>query len=110
MFIDYVLGLYDVFLWLDIPMHFLGGFSVGYMLLLFFRFFEEENLIKINNKFIFIIMAVALVSFVAVLWEFYEFIMLNFGFPWQESTNNLLLDLFMGVCGGLTSVILFRKV
>ncbi|MFH1607575.1 MAG: hypothetical protein ABIA78_00395 [archaeon] len=110
LFIDYALGVYDVFPWVDIPMHFLGGVAVGYMFFLFIRLFREKGFIRIENRILFIIVIVALVSLIAVLWEFYEFIMVSyFGFPWQEEIGNTMLDLFMGMCGGL-SVGIFSKI
>lgn len=106
----YVLNFYDIFLWIDIPVHFLGGLAVGHMFILFFNFFEKKNLIKIKSELIFFILLISLVCFMGVLWEFYEFLMINlFGCKWQEEVANVLLDLFMGIFGGGVSFVLFRK-
>jgi len=100
-FNNFVFNAYEVFPWIDIPMHFIGGISVGYMFVLFFRFFEEEDLIKIKNKFVFVLIVVCAVSMIAVLWEFWEFFMeMFFNLDWALGYEDTLLDLFMGICGG----------
>jgi len=67
-------GLYDKFLWLDIPMHFLGGVAVASSFLLTLNYLQKEKYLKINRLFLFIF-AVSIVSLFAVLWEFYEFLL-----------------------------------
>jgi len=109
-FIAIAFNAYQVYPWIDIPIHFLGGFAIAYMAILFFRFFKEKNLLDIKNKAIFVLLVVALVVFIAVLWEFYQFLKFYFfGFvlsPLQDA----LLDFFMGLSGGLVGGIVFRKV
>lgn len=91
---------YDVFPWIDIPMHFLGGFAVGYMFVLFLRFFDEENLMKIRSKAIFVLIVVSLTLLVAILWEFHEYILVHFfNFNWVVGYEDTLLDLLMGMLG-----------
>ena len=96
------LGLYNNYSWLDIPMHFLGGVSIAYMFVLFLDFFKEENFIEIKNKFLFVGIVVALVGLVAIFWEFYEFcVWIYFDLSWAMTYEDTLLDLFMGLLGGL---------
>jgi len=111
LFLSSVFDVYTLFPWIDIPMHFLGGVSVGYMCVLFLRFFKEENLIKIKNKLVFVLLVVCVVSFIAVLWEFYEFVMVSyFGFNWPLGYEDTLGDLFFGILGGIFAGVVFSKV
>ncbi len=101
---------YDLYPWADIPMHFIGGLSVGYMSILFLKFFDEENFVIIRSRFIYLLIVVFAVSLIAVLWEFYEFIMINYlGVNWSITYEDTLFDLFFGICGGVVSVGIFRK-
>lgn len=111
MFLDFGLKLYDVFPLLNAPMHFVGGLSVGYMCILFLRFFEEEKIMEIKNKFVFVLIVVALVGLIAVLWEFYEYAMVYvFGVNWVMTYGDTLLDLGMGIFGGFVAGMLFGRV
>jgi hypothetical protein len=101
--IFYFSGTYALFPWLDIPMHFIGGFSIAFMFFLFFRLWKEEGLVGIKNNFIFIFLIVCIVAFFAVCWELWEFIAGNFlgiSFFAQESLEDTLFDLFLSLIGG----------
>jgi len=104
-------GVYITFTWLDIPMHFLGGLAISYTIVLFLKFFKDKNMINIRNRFIFVLVVVALVILVAVLWEFYEFFLKTFfNVSTQPNLEDTLLDLFMGLVGGLFGGIVFRRI
>jgi hypothetical protein len=108
----YFSGIYSLFTWLDIPLHFIGGASIAYMALLFFRFWKQEKKIEIKNRFILVLLVVCVVALFAVVWELGEFFcgdILRISFFAQESLEDTLLDLFVGLCGGLTGGI-FSKV
>lgn len=111
LFLGIFYNIYNAYPSLDIPMHFLGGISVGYMFVLFLKFFKEENMISVKSKVVSVIIVVCVVSFMAVLWEFYEFICVYyFGFNWPVNYTDTIGDLFFGICGGFVSAIIFRKV
>lgn len=96
---------------IDIPLHFLGGASVAFMFILFLRFFEEKGQILVKNKLIYFILITSLVSFVAVLWEFWEFLMKSlFNLPWQLGLKDTLLDLGIGILGGIFGSWVFEKI
>lgn len=103
-FIGGYFGLYIIWPLYDIPVHFLGGVSMGitgYMLL---KFCEKQNWIRLPNKFIFLILIFCYVSLTATLWEFYEFLAdhyletLN-----QPSISDTMGDMFLGLMGGIMS-------
>jgi hypothetical protein len=93
--------VYDLYPWFDIPMHFLGGFSIAFTSFLFLKFFKEKKILIIENKFLYLFIILAFVALVAVLWEFYEFFLdAFFNFNTIVSLEDTLLDLAMGLFGG----------
>ena len=102
--------IYNTFSWIDIPMHFLGGLSIAFTSILFLRFFRRKGMLEIKRWFIFFFIVISLVALVAVLWEFYEFLLKYFfNLNTQPSLEDTLLDLFMGLVGGIAGVIIFRE-
>ena len=92
-------------------MHFIGGFAIAYTFCLFLGFFKEQKILEIKNKFVFFLVVVSFVALIAILWEFYEFLMFYFfRIQMQPSLNDALLDLFMGLLGGVFGALVFRKV
>jgi len=93
---------YDVYSWLDIPVHFAGGMSIALFFHLLLNTYPQEK--KIINKFspiLQIISSVFFVCFIAVIWEFYEFIVdYIFGTINQAGVSDTMGDLFFGVLGG----------
>lgn len=58
-----------------------------------------------------IFLVVSVVGFVAICWEFLEFLLKTFfGLPFQPSLDDTLLDILMGLIGGLFGAVVFRKV
>ena len=101
--------VYDVLPNLDIPMHFIGGLSIAYMSALFLIYFNDKNLIKIRNDFLFVFVVVSVVSFIAVLWEFFEFsLKVFFNLPFQPCLDDTLMDLLMGILGGFFGGAIFK--
>ena len=95
------LGVYDLFPWIDAPIHFLGGVAAGYTFLLTINYFEEKGFIKLNktSKTIFV---VSLVALIAVLWEMYEFLLVQItGLSYlQGDLADTMKDLMIGLLGG----------
>ena len=102
--------VYILYPWFDMPMHFLGGFSIAFTSALFLKFFEEKKLLKIGRGVLFVFVIVSFVALTAVLWELYEFfIQYFFEVFWQLGLEDTLLDLVLGLFGGLVGGIIFRK-
>lgn len=93
--------LYSSFPWLDVPMHFIGGASIGVSASLLLRYQQERpNLGQLNCFFRFF-WIVGIVSLIAVVWEFYEFMFDHFfNTAWQISVTDTTGDLFFGLVGG----------
>lgn len=102
--LDFFFDIYEIIPLIDIPMHFLGGVSVGYMSVLFLRFWREKRLINFDNKSLFIFLVLCMVCLIIILWEFWEFLMnYFFALNWYLEYGDTLLDLFMGMLGGLSA-------
>ncbi len=95
-------GIYTLYGWADIPMHFIGGASIAYSFILVFRKCKDE--IQIKDKLVKVIILLALVGLSAILWEFFEF----FAYSIVELYDTLF-DMFMGLLGGLFVSSFFGK-
>jgi hypothetical protein len=95
-----VVSAYLVLPWLDIPMHYLGGFSMAYALFLGLAFLQDGAMISRLDKGMELILVFTLVATIAVFWEFGEFsIDQVLGTNVQLSLQNTMQDLFMGLLG-----------
>ncbi len=102
-------GLYDVFTWLGMPMHFIGGISIAYFSFYTINYLQEEKYLRLN-KFLLFVFVISLVSLFAVLWESYEFLVdIIFGFNYQPSLEDTMADLFIGLAGGMTAILILLK-
>ena len=118
------LAIYWIYFWFDIPMHFLGGFWVALVGLVFvFNFqkpiFKEREILGFNlsektalvlSAFLIIVSFTALIG---VLWEFYEFlwdIFISVKTPaviMGGDNVDTLKDLFFDLLGGSTCVLIY---
>ena len=99
--------------WLDIPMHFLGGFFVGNMAL--YGYYVSGYITPFHRGlFPALFISIATVALVAILWETFEFILdvltekpehLRF----QTDVADTMADFVFGMIGGLASVIFYRS-
>ena len=102
--------------WLDIPMHFLGGFWVAAFFFWLFgkKLSQEYKKILGGNFLILLILCLGFVSLIGVLWEFYEFsydhyiFSKNFLLLAQGDTTDTMTDLLMDLVGGFAVIILYR--
>lgn len=103
-------NLFETIFWLDDLFHFVGGASVGFMAFLFLGFWKEKKMINPNSKFVLVLIIVSAVGFIAILWEFYEFLMVScLDINWNMTYEDTLGDLFFGLLGGLFTGV-FSKV
>lgn len=87
--------LYWRYLWLDIPMHFLGGITVALGLL------SLRDFISWLPRWFFTLSVILSFTFaVAVLWEVFE---LFIGIPFEPEgyINDTIADLMLSMMGGL---------
>ena len=104
------LGLYLLFPNLDIPFHYLGGFSIGYTSTQILSYLEQEEITPRLHRAIFMILILSVTATAAVFWEFAEFIGDQlFHTNIQISLANTMQDQFFGVLGGMTVTFLYAE-
>ena len=102
------LGLYSDYEWIDIPMHFLGGFAVAITFVLLLKLLQEKKLFGRSHWLVFFVFIISLVCLIAVLWEFSEFILDKIThFNIQLSVADTLSDLLFGLLGGIFGFAVF---
>ncbi len=104
---------YWQYFWLDIPMHFLGGFwAAMFSIWLSSKYFP--NLWRGGEKLFFLISVLSFVALIGVLWEFYEFINDIFfsskGYSeiMQLGAADTIKDLFFDLFGGSVFLLIYR--
>jgi hypothetical protein len=105
-----VLDLYRVFPNLDVPFHFMGGFSIAYTSTQVLSCLEKEKITVVLNRVVFLVLILALTATATVFWEFAEFIgdaLLDTNI--QISLANTMQDQFMGILGGVAWISLSYK-
>ena len=104
------LHLYAIFPNLDIPFHFMGGFSIAYTISKTVAYMEQKKLIGVISRAMLLITIFSLTATATVFWEFAEFISDRlFTMNVQVSLANTMQDQFMGILGGTIWILfLFR--
>ena len=104
-FIHAVLSEYEAYRiisWVDIPMHFFGGVSVGITYTLVLRELRKGSYVGEMRTPLLFLFVVCLVGTTAVGWEFYEFASdYFFRTHAQPSFVDTMEDMFLGLCGGV---------
>ena len=98
-------GLYHIFWWLDLLMHFLGGGIAA----VFFAILFKESIIRLDplSALIFILGTAAIVG---LFWEFFEWGMDRwFVANFMGGLNDTLSDLLMDFLGGLAAAVFRLK-
>ena len=101
-------GLYDLYPWLDMPSHLLGGMALAY----FYRS-AIRNSQKIAGDIphpVQILFAFTSAGTTIILWEFYEAV-LDFFFNALvvRSLEDTICDMFLGLLGALVLSLFYRK-
>lgn len=105
---------YWQYFWLDMPMHFLGGFWVA----MFFLWFSNKYFPNIFSENLFLLVsALSFVALIGVFWEFYEFFYDIFissrGYSgslgsMQLSAADTIKDLFFDLLGGSALLAVYK--
>lgn len=110
-----VLGFYGRWPNYDVPMHFLGGLTIGMLGIAIHHAMVSKRHMSRVGLFYHGLFVVSFVMLVAVAWEFHEYILDNTVVIWydlqktQLSLSDTMADLALGGLGGLVSLILFKK-
>lgn len=94
---------------IDIFFHVLGGFSAAHGFLNWLSLSETKKHIALSGSLATMITVLSLVTTIAVVWEFHEFILQHYlGIEMQPSIADTMLDLFLGMVGAVAAVCLFQ--
>ena len=86
----------------DIPMHFVGGVAIAYFFGGSYRTALNHDLIGQPAKVVYAVIVLGMTALAAVVWEFAEFLAdQTLGTHTQPSLPDTLLDLLMGLLGGI---------
>ncbi len=100
---------YDVYPWIDTPMHFIGGITMSYSFVILLKSFQESEIMPTLDTYLNIFFSFTIIVTIAVFWEFLEFIAgIMFNANIQVSLPNTMKDLFLGSLGGLFVCLLFK--
>jgi hypothetical protein len=103
-----VLHLYARYPNLDMPFHYIGGFSIAYAASQILSHLESEKITTPMNRIIFVVLLLSLTATTAVFWEFAEFISDQvLGTNLQPSIANTMQDQFLGILGGGTWALIY---
>lgn len=99
-------GIYVVLPWIDMPMHFAGGASIGLAGIHFLAFLRTQGLVKELPFLLHTLFLVSFVGLAASLWELWEFALDTvFGKHLPADLFDTMADIFFGLLGGaITSV------
>jgi len=107
---------YQTYAWLDMSMHFLGGFWVALTataLISNFQFPISNEILKQKFLSLFIVI-LSFVALVGVLWEFFEFgydvFIFSKGYSGalQQGVGDTMSDLFFDLLGGLAFLVIYK--
>lgn len=95
-------NMYDRWPQVDIPLHFAGGFAIAYFLGGGLGILRERKLLPPLQPWVRLGLLFGLVNSTALFWEFAEYLADTFfGTLCQLSLEDTLLDLFLGMLGGM---------
>lgn len=94
-------GWYELFWWLDIPVHFLGGVAITFSMIIVLKDFQTQG--KFNSSWtpLTILILLAFAALAAVGWELFEFACDAYLHTHtQTSVLDSIKDICMGLMGG----------
>ena len=108
---SYLLGLafrlFEIFPFLDIPTHFLGGVAITYFYRVAIR--HSQKLVGEIPSLIQILFALTCTGTTTILWEFYENAFdFFFGTQMVRGLEDTIVDLFLGLLGALVLSVFYR--
>lgn len=95
----------------DLPIHLLGGMAIGFFFSRVLDILGDHAIVDTIDGLLRAILLVALTATAAVWWEFAEYVSDHvFGTHAQGGLEDTLLDMFVGILGGVTiAAFLFVK-
>ena len=105
-----LLNIYTVFPSFDIPMHFLGGLSITYFYIQCVICGIKEDILGRPSFLAVILLIFLLTCTTTIFWEFAEWTSdVLFKTYMQVSLNDTLLDMALGILGGVVMIVIEFK-
>ncbi|MBT4153681.1 MAG: hypothetical protein HOE53_03460 [Candidatus Magasanikbacteria bacterium] len=106
--LDFGLGLYEPYPWIDIPMHLFGGAAIAVFVFGMYKELLRSKQATPMPLWVELCCVVGGVMIAAVVWEFFEYLVdLQFQTRWQPSVDDTIFDLFNGMLGGTLTGLFF---
>lgn len=108
-------GLYGIFPWLDIPMHFMGGFGMALLAFAIHSLTFSKTKTKQMPIWYLAIFIMGFTMMIGVAWEFHEYILDNtahywYGYPISQiSLTDTMKDFLDDWLGASAAFLLFYK-
>ena len=91
-------------------MHYIGGVVITFFYWNCYRALYKADMLGSPNKYVAVVLLVSLIGTTTVLWEFAEFTAdYFFNAGSQAGLEDTIMDMLMGVIGGLSFIILNIK-
>lgn len=96
------------YVWIDIPLHFLGGVFAAIVAVIFYR----KNF-KSKNKLFILVAIISGAVFIGASWELFEWILDNlvpfFKLPHEPNLNDTMSDLALDLLGSAATAMFFLR-
>ena len=111
--IHFILSLNYIYFyinWINMPMHFFGGVSIGITYTLLLMRMKKDQYIGDVDKIMMFIFIISMTGLTTILWEFFEFGSDQlFGTTMQPSLADTITDIFLGLMGGTLSSLTYMN-
>lgn len=106
-----VSNAYYWFEWIDSPMHFLGGVTLGLTFSTLLFLLQKKNYLGNAHPIVLFFLVIGLAAFAGVVWEFLEFAGgALFSFLGQQpSVADTMKDLFLDLAGAVVGFLIFQR-
>jgi hypothetical protein len=111
LYFTYIFPAFSLFFWMSPLMHTLGGLVTAFTLHQLYLVYGPQYRVRIEPLWVYMTVLVALVVWVGVVWEIYEYLQdIILGTVTQLGIGDALLDLVMDTFGATLFCLFFLKV
>ena|SRR3990167_11113306 len=95
------ISIYRVWPWFDVPMHFVGGVSIGFAAGAFLYLFKKKHSIAKFSLWLWVFLILSMTGLAVSVWELAEFSFTRItDIPIQGNLPDTMTDMFLGLLGG----------
>jgi len=102
-------GMYESFPRIDVLLHFVGGSVATWAIVKIWNVYSKSLHWKIKPDVLWFFCIVSFVGLITIVWEWHEFLSDYYlGTYMQEGLADTMKDLFFGLLGAITTLIIWR--